>query len=181
MQWISRFVRVLAFAGIALLGLKTIAQSKSVATKVNETSFRLTLPGAWEAGDESDPTKRVYHTDHEQLTVSIFGPLIGSAGSTSHEDRVSRFKIWVKKRIDLEAKLSDHPGVIAKEPLYGESRGTLAARYEGFDSGYQRRFHCMILARSSAFEAFYYEAVGMSEQAAEDRAKTIFNSVDIPK
>ena len=39
----------------------------------------------------------------------------------------------------------------------------------------------MMLASSSAFEIFYYEAVEMTEQQAENRAKAIFNSVDIPK
>ena len=73
------------------------------------------------------------------------------------------------------------PEVVVTEPVLGESQGVLAARYAGFDSVRQRRFHCLLLASSAAFEIFYYEAVHIAEPLAENRAKAIFNSVDIPK
>ena len=38
-----------------------------------------------------------------------------------------------------------------------------------------------VLASSSAFEIFDYDVVGKTEQTAEERAKAIFNSVDIPR
>jgi len=57
----------------------------------------------------------------------------------------------------------------------------MAARYEGSDSARHRRFHCLILASSSAFEVFYYEGVDMSKTIVQDRARAIFNSADIPK
>ena len=56
----------------------------------------------------------------------------------------------------------------------------MGARYQGFDDSRHRRFHCLILASSSAFEIFYYEAVDLGESLAEERTKAIFNSVDIP-
>jgi hypothetical protein len=38
-----------------------------------------------------------------------------------------------------------------------------------------------VLASPSAFEILDYETVGKTEQTAEERAKAIFNSVDIPR
>jgi len=79
-----------------------------------------------------------------------------------------------------ETKMPGFEDVSVSEPSYGEARGTMAARYQGFDRSRHRRFHCLILASSSAFEIFYYEAVDLGQSLAEERAKAIFNSVDIP-
>jgi hypothetical protein len=149
-------------------------------TRISETSFRLTLPGKWAPEPSSDPTRRQYHTSSEDLTVSIFGSLFGAPGTMSHDDRMAMFAHWVDKRRDLEKKVTGTSTITTTEPLFGESGGVLAARYAGFD-GHTRRFHCLLLASSSAFEIFYYEAVDMTAQAAEQRAKSIFNSVDIPR
>lgn len=99
----------------------------------------------------------------------------------NHDDRVAMFTRWVNKRRAVETRLPGSDGITTTEPLFGESSGVLAARYAGLDYARRRRFHCLLLASSSAFEIFYYEAVDMTEQAAEERAKAIFNSVDIPK
>jgi hypothetical protein len=150
-------------------------------TRINETSFRLTLPGIWTSAPSSDPTLRTYRTNTEQLTISIFGSPFGAAGAMDHDAKVARFKRLVGKMRIVDARAAEPAVVTLEEPLFGESGGTLAARYTGYDAAHQRRVHCLLLASSSAFETFYYEAVGLSEQAAVDRAKAIFNSVDIPK
>ncbi len=56
----------------------------------------------------------------------------------------------------------------------------MATRYQGFDRLRHRRFHCLILASSSAFEVFYCEAVDLAQSLADEHAKAIFNSVHIP-
>jgi hypothetical protein len=157
------------------------SQPKSNDTIIREVSFRLTLPGAWSSGPTDDPSKRTYHTKNEQLTVTIFGSLFGASGEMKHDNRVGRFHTWVNKRRDLEKKLPGFADVVVSEPSFGESQGTLAARYTGFDEARQRRFHCLVLASSSAFDIFYFEAVDMNESVVEDRGKAIFNSIDIPK
>jgi len=149
-------------------------------TRINETSFRLTLPGICAVDAPSDPNRRNYHTRAEELTVSIFGSLLPASGK-SHDEKAATFRRWVNKRRDLETRVPGTEGAKVTEPIFGESGGVFAARYTGFDPSSQRRFHCMLLASSSAFEIFYYEAEGMTEQAAEDRAKPIFKSVDIPR
>jgi hypothetical protein len=150
-------------------------------TRINETSFRLILPGTWTPAPSNDLARRDYHTDSEQLTVSIFGSLFGAPGAMNHDAKVATFMRLVDKRRDVETKVPGSVAITVTEPLFGESGGVLAARYRGFDAGRQRRLHCMMLASVSAFEIFYYEAVDMTEAAAEDRAKAIFNSVDIPR
>ncbi len=168
----------------SLLFSKTKQKVKSEVpeiTRISETSFRLTLPGTWTSGPSNDPTRRDYHTASEGLTVSIFGSLFGAPDAMNHDDRVAMFTRWVNKRRAVETKVTGGDMITTTEPLFGESGGVLAARYAGLDYAHQRRFHCLLLASSSAFEIFYYEAVDMTEQAAEERAKTIFNSVDIPK
>lgn len=156
--------------------------SKAVDTVIHETSFRLTLPGSWTAGDTNDPSRRTYQSanKNEGLTVSIFGSLFGAPGAMNHDEKSARFRTWVEKRRQMERKVADM-NVRVGEPMYGESKGTLAARFEGFDPTRRRRFHCLILASSSAFEIFYYEALDSSESHETEHAKAIFNSVDIPE
>jgi hypothetical protein len=184
--------RPLAYAGppliIVAIASMSCSQSKPTAknaepqsTRINEASFRLTLPGTWTSAQSTDPNRRDYHTDSEWLTVSVMGSLFGAPGAMSRDDKVARFRYWVSRRRAVETKVSEGAKITLTEPLFGESDGVFAARYAGVDTGRQRRFHCVLLASSSAFEVFYYEALNMTEQAAEERAKAIFNSVDIPR
>ena len=183
---LAYFVLVLIVATV--VGWRLFSRSKSKAsnaspdeTRISETSFRLTLPGKWTSGPSNDPTRRQYYTGSENLTVSIHGSLFGTPNAMSSDDKMARFAYWVRKRRDAEAEALQDNTIRITEPQFGEFGGVLAARYAGFDEARRRRFHCLLLASSSAFEVFYYEAVDMTEQAAELRAKAIFNSVDIPK
>lgn len=169
--------------GVALLTPNTLGQSQASTgdTRINETYFRLTLPGVWKSGKTDDPNLRTYSTENEQVTVSIFGSFFPSDGNVTHEDKVAIFRRWVKKRKDIETKIEGSAGIAVGEPFYTELHGTMAARYEGSDSARHRRFHCLILGNSSAFEFFYYEALDMPKGLVQDRARTIFNSAEIPK
>jgi hypothetical protein len=180
---ISPSVFISCLLGMALLSVNVLGQTqaKTSDTRVNETSFRLTLPGVWKSGKTDDPNLRTYFTEHEQVTVSIFGSFFPSAGNVTHEDKVAIFREWVKKRRDIETKIEGSSGIVVGEPLYVEMHGTMAARYEGSDSVRHRRFHCLILGNSSAFEFFYYEALDLSEAIVRSRARVMFNSAEIPK
>jgi len=169
--------------GVVLVTVNIFGQSqaKTGDTRINETSFRLTLPGVWKSGKTDDPNLRTYHTENEQVTVSIFGSFFPTTGNVTHEDKVAIFRRWVNKRRDMETKIEESAGITLGEPLYAEVHGTMAARYEGSDSARHRRFHSLILASSTAFEFFYYEAVEMPEAVVRDRARSIFNSAEIPK
>jgi hypothetical protein len=169
--------------GVALLTMNIFGQSQPVAgdTRINEASFRLMLPGVWKSGKTDDPNLRTYITENEQVTVSIFGSFFPTTGNVTHEDKVAIFRRWVNKRRDDETKIEGSAGIAVGEPLYAELHGTMGARYEGSDSVRHRRFHCLILASSSAFEVFYYEAVDMPKDLVQGRARAIFNSADIPK
>jgi len=154
---------------------------KSNDTVINEKSFRLTLPGVWSAGPTDKPNLRTYKTEAEQLTVSIYGSIFEDPGKMSHDEKEAVFRQWVSKRRDVENKIANPNDLTLGSPSFGESNGRLAARYSGLDAARKRHFYCLILASSSAFEIFYYEASGKGQSFAEDRAKAIFNSVEIPQ
>ena len=175
-------MRAFLVSALAILAINSSSgtEPKATDTTVNESSFRLKLPGVWKSGKTDDPNKRTYYTTEEQLTVSIFGPLFGP-GTMNHQDKAERFKKWVSKRRDIETRLPDFKDVVVNDPSFAEINGTMGARYWGFDKKRNRRFHCLILASNSAFEIFYYEAVNLTAAAVESRAKAIFNSVNIPE
>jgi hypothetical protein len=79
-------------------------------------------------------------------------------------------------RRKAEAEVS---GIVMTNTTFGESRGVFAARFAGFESASQRRFNCLLLCSQSGVTTFYYEALGMTEQEADARAKPVFNSVAV--
>jgi hypothetical protein len=70
-------------------------------------------------------------------------------------------------------------GIVMTETNFGESQGVYAARFSGFESTSGRRFNCLLLCSQYAVTTFYYEALGMTEQESEARAKPIFNSIAV--
>ncbi len=105
--------------GIVALVLATSAspmlysEARPKNTAINETSFRLALPGQWSAGDTTDPSRRTYHSasKHEGLTVSIFGSFFGSPDSKTREEKNIIFKHWVENRRQIETRMPDFPDV----------------------------------------------------------------------
>ena len=76
------------------------------------------------------------------------------------------------------------PGVTAltmTETTYGESNGVLVARYGGIEAATGRRFHTLLLCSPLAVTVYYYEALGLPEAEAAGRARTIMNSIAVPK
>jgi hypothetical protein len=146
---------------------------------ITEPGFRLTLPDEWTPIASNDPTRWGYQaantTDH--LTASILGDTSG----VDRDQRGAVFHKLVALRRRVETKMPGFENVSVTEATFGESGDVLAALYTGFDAARNRRFHCLLLGSTLAAYAFYYEAVDMTESEAEGRAKSIFNSIDVPR
>lgn len=166
----------IVFAGVA--AFVTYGQEKAKDTPIDESSFRLTLPGQWNKKPSSDPTRWVYYRDNrEQLTVSVFGLKSG----TGADERSKMLKRLVEIRKNAESATPGSTAVTTTDTTFGESGGILAARYSGAEPAANRRFVCLILGSTSAFTVFYYEGVGLGQSETDARAKTIMNSVVVPR
>jgi hypothetical protein len=166
----------LVFAGVAALSM--FGKSKATDTAIDEPAFRLTLPGQWSRKPSSDPTRWVYHSDNgEELTVS----LLGLKNGMSTDERSKMFKRLAELRKHAESATPGLTAVTTTDTTFGESGGILAARYGGSEPAVQRRFMCLMLGSASAFTVFYYEAVGLTQSETDARAKTIMNSVVVPR
>jgi hypothetical protein len=166
----------LVFVGVA--ALSAFGKSKATDTPINESAFRLTLPGQWSSKPSSDPTRWVYHSDNgEELTVSFLGLKSGM----SADERSKMFKRLAELRKHAESATPGLTAVTTTETTFGESGGILAARYGGTELAVHRRFMCLMLGSTSAFTVFYYEAVGLTQSETDARAKTILNSVVVPR
>jgi hypothetical protein len=166
----------LVFVGVAALSV--FGKSKATDTPINEPAFRLTLPGQWSSKPSSDPTRWVYHSDNgEELTVSFLGLKSGM----SADERSKMFKRLAELRKHAESATPGLTAVTTTETTFGESGGILAARYGGTELAVHRRFMCLMLGSTSAFTVFYYEAVGLAQSETDARAKTIMNSVVVPR
>ena len=148
-------------------------------TAVNENGFKLTLPGKWTADASDDPTRRSYHADngHEFLTVS----LLVFEKRLNNEQQHQAIKRIAEIHRGVETKAAGTTALTMTEISYGESDGVLAARYGGIEPPTRRRFHALLLCSPLAVTVYYYEAIGLSESEASNRARTIMNSVVVPK
>jgi hypothetical protein len=166
----------LVVAGVAASSM--FGKSKARDTAIEERGFRLTLPGQWSRKPSSDPTRWVYHNDSgEELTVSLFDFKSGM----SADERSKTFKRLAELRKHAESAAPGVAAVTTTDTTFGESGGILAARYGGTEPAVHRRFVCLMLGSASAFTVFYYEAVGLTQSEADARAKTIMNTVVVPK
>jgi len=83
-----------------------------------------------------------------------------------HDHKPAHFTRMVRVRRGAETKMPGFADVSVSAPMFGEAGGVLAARYQGFDAARQRRFHCVLLASSTAFGMLYYEGLDLSEPQA---------------
>jgi len=148
-------------------------------TPVRENAFRLTLPGKWSPEASSDPTRWTYHSENrrEQLTVSLFA----WAKRLSPEEQRQTLERMTEIHRNVQTKMPGMDAITMSDTTFGESGGTIAARYGGVDLPHQRRFWSLLLSSPVAVTVFYYEAVGMSEAETDARARAVMNSIVVPR
>ena len=161
--------------------LKSSPTSKSPMndTAIKENAFSLNLPGKWSADASNDPTRWSYHADngHEFLTVS----LLAFEKTLDHEQQQEAIKRVAEIHRGVETKAAGTTVLTMSEITYGEWDGVLAARYGGFEPPTRRRFHALLLCSPLAVTVYYYEAIDLSDPEASNRARTIMNSIAVPK
>ena len=148
-------------------------------TSIKENAFSLKLPGKWTADASDDPTRWSYHADngHEFLTVS----LLVFEKRLNNEQQHQAIKRLAEIHRGVQTKAAGTAALTMTEITYGESDGVLVARYGGFEPPTRRRFHALLLCSPLAVTVYYYEAIGLSEPEASNRARTIMNSIAVPK
>jgi len=155
------------------------AKSPTNDTTIKENAFSLTLPGKWSVDASDDPTRWSYHADngHEFLTVS----LLTFKQRPNNEQQQQTIKRVAEIHRGVETKAAGTTSLTMTEITYGEWNGVLAAQYEGFEPPTRRRFHALLLCSPLAVTVYYYEAIDLSESEASNRARTITNSIAVPK
>jgi hypothetical protein len=144
-------------------------------TRANEGAFSVTLPGHWSRLPPSDGTRWTYRSDREQLTVSI----MRSTHRMSENEQTATIRRVTELRRRAETETPGVAGVTMTDTTFAESGGVHAARFGGFESAPQRRFHCLLLCSQSGVTVFYYEVIGMTQQDSDSRARAIFNSAAV--
>ncbi len=146
-------------------------------TAIDERMFHLSLPGNWSCQPSSDGTRWTYRSDigFDQLTVS----LVSSTKPLSVDEQFETLKRVTELRRRAETETPGVSGVTLTETTFTESGGVQSARFGGIESGTQRRFSCLLLCSPSGVTVFYYEAIGLSQQESDVRARVIFNSVGV--
>ncbi len=61
-------------------------------------------------------------------------------------------------------------------PSLSEKSGIHSGRYSGYEPASQRRFTCLLFCSSSLVATFYYEAIGLPQNDADERANAILAS-----
>lgn len=146
-------------------------------TAIDERIFRLTLPGHWSCQPSSDGMRWTYRSDigFDQLTVS----LLSSTERLSTDEQLVTLKRVTELRQRAETETHGVSGVTMTDTTFVELEGVQAARFDGIESDTKRHFSCLLLYSPSGVIVFYYEAIGLSQQESDVRARVIFNSVKV--
>src|SRR5262249_39598447 len=113
-------------------------------------------------------------TGREQVTISV----MSSSKRMDSAVQSSTLNRLLEHRRQAESRGAD-TAVTMTESALSETAGTHTARFSGFEPAAQRRFSCLLACGSSVAITFYYEAVGLSEQEADSRARLILDSVRV--
>lgn len=171
-------VCTLAIALVAVGGAFMFWRTKPRGTIVKEKDFGLTLPGTWGRRPTADGTGLVFRNTSgaEQVTISPFS----FSRPLNSENRSSVLRELLKTHRQGEKQEADTV-VTLGEPVFSDGAGTAAVRYSGEETASRRRFTCLIACGGSAAVAFYYESIGLSQQEADTRARTILDSASVTK
>jgi len=162
---------------MGLLSLFGCSKPKPNETAISEKAFSVTLPGEWSRRSEDDGSRIVFKSSsgREQLTVS----LIFWSHRREPEQRLSNFNRVLELRQQAEIHEFAPSAITMTAPVVTEQSGIHAGRYSGSEPAAQRRFNCLLLCSSSLVATFYYEAVGLPQSEAEERASAILASAKL--
>jgi hypothetical protein len=180
------FVSAVLIAGLVLavvVGLNMFWKSKTKDspkdTLIQESAFRLTLPGKWVQKPSSDQTRWVYQNEdgRTQLTVS----LLGSTHRMDNDEQTKTLHRVVELHRRAQTQMPDAPAVTMTETTFAESEGVLAARYGGMETTGHRRFASLFLSSPMAVTIYYYEGLDSTQAEFEAGARTTMNSIVVPR
>jgi hypothetical protein len=174
----SHIFLVVVAVALSAVGLMSMFwKSKPTDTAIHERAFRLTLPGQWSRQPSSEATRWSYQSDtgRDHLTVS----LLSSTKHMSADEQLETLKRVTELRRHAEVVAPGVYGITMTDTTFAESAGVHAARFGGVESGSQRRFFCLLLCSPSTVMVFYYEAIGLTEEESNARARAILNSVGV--
>ena len=162
---------------MGLLSLFGCSKPKAKATAISEKAFSISLPGEWSRRSEDGGSRLVFSssTSREQLTVS----LIPSSHRMEPEQQLSTFNRVLELRQQAETHGLSPSAVTMTTPTVSGQSGIHSGRYSGSDLSAQRRFTCLLFCSSSLVATFYYEAIGLPQNEAEERASAILASVKL--
>jgi hypothetical protein len=177
---ISIFGLVLAVAAGMTMFWKSKPKSAPMDTRIEESAFRLTLPGKWVQRPSSAATRWVYQSEdsREQLLVSL--PL-GSIRELNKEEQSKTLEHLVELYRRAQTQMSEVPADTLSETTFGEADGILAARFGGAQSARQYRFTSLLLCSPSSVTNFYYETTGLTEAEFNSRGRMMMNSIVVPR
>ncbi|WP_265594203.1 hypothetical protein [Haloferula sp. BvORR071] len=159
----------------------TVSQKETTISKketaVFEKAFGITLPGEWSRRSEDGGSRIVFSSSatHEQLTVS----LMPSSTRMDPALRLSTFNQVMELRRQAETHGLPPSAIKMTAPSVSEMSGIHSGRYSGSEPASQRRFTCLLFCSSSLVATFYYEAIGLPQSEADERANAILGSAKL--
>ena len=163
--------------GMGILSFFGCSKAGPKETAISQRGFSIALPGEWSRRSEEGGSRLVFSSSasREQLTVS----LMPSSHRMEPEQRLSRFNRVLDLRRQSETQGLDPSAVTMTASTIMEESGIHSARYSGFEPSSQRRFTCLLCCSSSLVATFYYEAIGLPQSQAEERASAILASAKL--
>jgi hypothetical protein len=145
-------------------------------TIINESLFRLSLPGKWQGAYDSQSDSWQYRSadGREAVTVGILRRTTGPSVDSIKAD----FDAYLQARRKSERDLGG-PKLRLGDPEVQERGAAVLARYTGVDPRNNRRTLTRVIVNEVAAGSFYYEATGFTASAFDARAKIVLGKVGL--
>jgi hypothetical protein len=144
------------------------------ATAVAGVGYRTLLPGRWTVTTEGGIHHYRSATGREGVTVAVY-ELNPKFSRPSRRAKVIGDMVGLGRA--LAQKVSGGDAVLS-EVTQQRSRGQIQASYKGEEPAAQRRFVELLVSSGCCIRAVYYEAIGLSQQAFESRARGILGAFE---
>jgi hypothetical protein len=159
------------FAAVVCVGTQADDQ-----TIINESLFRLSLPGKWRGAYDRQSDSWQYRSADGREAVTV-GVLRRTAGPSLDSIKAD-FRAYLEARRKSEVDLGG-PQLRLSEPEIQERGAALLARYSAFDPRNNRRTLTRVIVNDLAAGSFYYEATGFTAAAYDARAKVVLSKVGL--
>lgn len=144
-------------------------------TEIREPNFGLDLPGEWEPAESAEPGAFSYRGVDKGDTVVVM--LLGVKPVFAIADPKRMLDDYLSHRSKYEG--GQRPGLEQSDPTSEQLAQSVEGSWSGVDAPMRYRVRHRVILVGGLLADFRYDAVGLDEDAFDERAESILGSATV--